>query len=124
MILGIFSSQYRSEGKALAAVSIVSNGDQIGIRVIADGVDTRHLSATDMINTQELLVRRILLPSLLTVDIFHNFIGQCDSRTTGMIELMHMVRLLHLHIILWELVHNLGQISVHSREDGYADGEV
>ena len=57
MILGIFSSQYGTEGKALTAMGIVGNGDQIGIRVIADGVDTRHLSATDMINTQ---VQRLL----------------------------------------------------------------
>ena len=37
---------------------------------------------------------------------------------------MHMVRLFHLHVVLWELVHDLSQIAVHSREDGHTDGEV
>ena len=73
MILGIFSSQYRSEGKALAAVSIVSNGDQIGIRVITDGVDARHFTTTDMIYSKIFLVCRILLPSLFAVDVLYDF---------------------------------------------------
>ena len=41
-----------------------------------------------------------------------------------MIELVHMMRLFHLYIILRELVHNLGQITVHCREDGHTDREV
>jgi hypothetical protein len=37
---------------------------------------------------------------------------------------MDMVRLHHLHVVLRELVHDVGQILVDGREDGYADGEV
>ena len=34
------------------------------------------------------------------------------------------MRLLHLHVILRELVHDLCQITVHGREDGHTDREV
>ena len=124
MLLRVLRSQHSAEGKALTAMGIVGDRDQISLRVIADGVDARHLTTTDMIDAQELLVRRILLPRLLTVDILHDFIGQRDGRATGMVEFVHMVRLLHLHIVLRELIHDLRQITVHGREDGHADAEV
>ena len=41
-----------------------------------------------------------------------------------MVELMHVVRLLHLHIVLRELVHNLCQVTVDSREDGHTYREI
>ena len=41
-----------------------------------------------------------------------------------MVELMHVVCLFHLYVILGELVHNLCQIFVDCREDGYTDTEV
>ena len=87
-------------------------------------MDARYLTTADMIHTQILLVSGILLPSLLAVDILHNLLSQRDSRTTGMVEFMHMMRLLHLHVILRELVHDLCQITVHGREDGHTDREV
>ena len=37
---------------------------------------------------------------------------------------MHMVRLLHLHVILWELVHDARQIAVHGAEYRHANREV
>ena len=37
---------------------------------------------------------------------------------------MHMMCLFHLHVILWELVHDFGQILVDSTEDSHANGEV
>ena len=72
MILGILCCQYGAEGKALAAMCIVGNRNQVGIRVIADSVDAWHLTTTDMVYTQELLVCRIFLPVLLAVDVLHN----------------------------------------------------
>ena len=124
MLLCVLRCQHGSEGKALAGVGIVSDGNQIGIRIITDGMDARHLTSADMIHTEILLVCRILFPSLLTINAFHNFIGQCDGCARGMVELVHMVCLLHLHIILRELIHDFRQITVHSREDGHADAEV
>ena len=66
MLLGVLRSQDCSEGKALTTMGIVGNGNQIGIRVIADGVDAWHFTTTDMIHSKVLLVRCILLPRLLT----------------------------------------------------------
>ena len=37
---------------------------------------------------------------------------------------MDMVSLGHLHVVLWELVHDFGQILIDGREDRYANGEV
>ena len=105
-------------------MGIVGNGDDIGIRVIADGMNARHLTTADMIHTQQFGVCGILCPGFLTVDILHYLLGQRDSRTTGMVELMHMVRLLHLHIVLWELIHDFSQVTVDGREDSHADREV
>ena len=102
-------------------MSIVSNRNQVSIRIIADGMDARHLTTADMIHTQILLVCGILLPSLLAVDILHNLLCQRDGCATGVVEFMHMVRFLHLHIVLRELVHDLCQITVHGREDGHTD---
>ena len=41
-----------------------------------------------------------------------------------MVQLVDMVGLFHLYIVLGELVHNLSQIFVDCREDGYTYREV
>ena len=105
-------------------MGVMSYRDDISIRVITDGMNARHLTTTDMIHTQQFRVCRILCPGFLAVDILHNLLGQRDSRTTGMVELMHMMRLLHLYIVLWELIHDFSQVTVDGREDSHADREV
>ena len=75
MVLRVLCCQHSTQGKALTTVGIVGDRDQIGIGVIADGMDARHLTTTDMIHTKVFLICCIFLPGLFTVDIFHDFIG-------------------------------------------------
>ena len=65
MLLGVLGSQHSTQGKAFTTMSIVGDGYQVSIRIIADGMDARYLTTADMIHTQILLVSGILLPSLL-----------------------------------------------------------
>ena len=124
MILRIFSCKYCPQRKALTAMGIMGNRYQIGIGIITDRMNTRYLTTTDMIHTQQLLVCRVFSPCLFTVDTLDYLFGQGNGSTTGMIQFMHMMGLFHLYVILRELVHDLCQITVHSREDGHTDGEV
>ena len=105
-------------------MGVMGNGNQIGIRVIADGVNTGHLTTTDVIHTQQFGIGGFLCPSFLSVQIGYNLLCQRDSRTTGMVQFMHMVGFLQFYIILGELVHDLGQIAVYSREDSHTNREV
>ena len=105
-------------------MGIMRDGNQVGIRIITDGMNTWHLTTADMVNTQQLRVGGVFCPCLLTVYLLYNLFCQRNCRSTGMVELMHMMRLLHLHIILWELVHDLCQITVYCRENSHTDTEV
>ena len=69
VFLGELSGQHGTEGESLAGVGIMGDGDEVGIRVVTDGMDARHLTAANVIDTQILLVRRVLFPSLLAVDV-------------------------------------------------------
>ena len=48
MVFRKFGSQHSSEGKTFAGVGIVRDGDQVSLRVIADGMDARHFATPDM----------------------------------------------------------------------------
>ena len=74
-----------------------------------------------MVYAQHLGVGSILSPSLLAVDVLHYLFSQCDGCSAGMVELMHMMGLLHLHVVLWKLVHDLCQVSVYCREYRHSD---
>ena len=63
-------------------------------------------------------------PRLLAVEAVNNLLGQRDGGARRCVELMHVVGLGQLNVVLRELVHDLGQIPVDSREDGHANGEV
>ena len=124
MLGRIFSSKHSTQRKALTRVGIVSNGYDVGIRVVANGMNARHLATTDVVNTQELLVCGILLPGFLAIDALYNLFGQRDGCTAGVVELVHVVRLLHLHVVLGKLVHDFRQVTVDGLENGNANGEV
>ena len=79
MLLGILRSEHGSEGKALTAMGIVRDSDQISIRVIADGMDARHLTTADIIHTQQFRVCRLLCPSLLAVQTLYDLFCQRDG---------------------------------------------
>ena len=63
VILGVFSSQYSTECKSLAAVGIVGDGNLVGLGIITDAVDARHLIPTDGSDRQ--LVRSDLVAAAL-----------------------------------------------------------
>ena len=93
-------------------MGIVGDGDAVGIRVIADGVDARHLTSADVVYTKKFRVGGVFGPAFLTLQTCYNLLAQCDGRARGMVELMHVVGLLQLHVVLRELVHNLSQVAV------------
>src|SRR5574344_1830078 len=137
VLVGIFSSKHRTHGKALTTVRIVRNRDFISIAVIGDTVYTGHFSLTDTIYTQ-LVVSHVLasfhgtvsimhladVPSILVIQVVHDFFCQRNRSATGMIQFMNMMHLLHRHLVLREAVHNFGQVTVYRREDSHTDGEV
>ena len=72
MVLGVLCSEYGTKGKALTRMGIVGNGNDVGLRIVADGMDASHLTTTDVVDAQQLGVCGILSPSLLSVDILQN----------------------------------------------------
>ena len=76
-------------------------------------MDARHLTTADMVYTQQFLIRSIFCPRLFTVNILYDFIGQRNGCAAGVIELVHVVRLLHLYIVLWKLIHDFSKITVY-----------
>ena len=116
---------------------IMGDGNQILLAVVADGMDARHLPFANAGDRKLVglcftatayrtirIYHLIHTPIALAVKILDNLLSQCDGCSTGMIQLVYMVHLFHLHIILRELVHDLGQIAVHGREDGHTHREV
>ena len=137
MVLGVFCGKHSAKGKAASGVGIVSDGDAVGIAVIFYGVNARNLIATDGVDAK--LVSRCrcrtfrcsvgteqcaLCPRLLAVDISHYLLGKRYGSAARSVELVDVMHLFHLHIILWELVHYLCQISVHGREYCHANREI
>lgn len=85
-----------SQGKALARMGTVLDGNHISIAVIHHGVDSRNLAIAYAVDNQiligdvciALIVMAILspisyatLPILLTVDVVDDFLGKSDGCT-------------------------------------------
>ena len=117
----------------------MADSDGISIRVVGYLVNAWHLIATNSIDNKVcrrslrsclILLRRVrpvdstFHPVGLSIEILNNLFRKSDGSTTWSIKLMDMVGFLHLHIILLEAIHNLCQISVYGREDGYTNREV
>ena len=77
----------------------------------------RHLGAVG-------LMLEAFHPLRLTLQVGNDILGQRDGSARGSIELMHMVRFLHLDVVLWKTVHDTGKIAVHGTEDGHTNREV
>ena len=50
MVLRIFGCQHCTEGETTAGMCIMSDGDQILLAIIADGMDAWHLITADAID--------------------------------------------------------------------------
>ena len=137
MVFGELSGEHGTEGKALAAVSVVGDGDAVGLRVVRDGMDAGHLVVADAVDKQ--LVGLVVLssvdmsvvpyggaglPRCLAVEVVDDILRQGDGGARRCVELMDMMGFGHLHVVLWELVHDFGQILIDGREDRHANGEV
>ena len=114
MLMGILGGKHSTKGKALTRMGVVSDGDDVGFRVVAHRMDAWHLATTDMVDAQQLRVGGVLGPRFLAVDILYDALSQRNSRATRVVQLVHVMGFLHLYVVLWELVHNLSQILVHS----------
>ena len=137
MVFGELSGEDSTEGKALAAVSVVGDGDAVGLRVVSDGMDAGHLIVADAVDKQ--LIGLVVLgsvdmsvvpyggaglPRCLAVEVVDDILRQGDGGARRCVELMDMMGFGHLHVVLWELVHDFGQILIDGREDRHANGEV
>ena len=80
MVFGVLCSQHGTKGKALTRMGVMGNCNDVSLRIVADGMDTCHLTTTDMVDTQQFGVCGILSPSFLAVDVLHNALSQCDCR--------------------------------------------
>ena len=49
MLCCIFRSKNSTEGETLTGMSIVCDGDDIGRRIVADTMDSRYLTTTDIV---------------------------------------------------------------------------
>ena len=127
MVFGELSGEDSAEGKAFAAVGVVGDSDAVGLRVVGDGVDAGHLIVADAVDEQfvGLVILATVdmavvpygstgLPRLLAVEVVDDALSQGDSSARRCVELMDMVCLGHLHVVLWELVHDFSQILVDS----------
>ena len=63
----------------MARVGIMGDGDDVGIRVVTNGVDASNLASADVVNAQQTGVGGVLCPSLFAVDVFKDALSQCDS---------------------------------------------
>ena len=64
MLLRIFSGQHGTQGKPLARMGIVGDGDAVGLRIIAHGMNTGHLSTAQRIDAERCRIVRLILLTL------------------------------------------------------------
>lgn len=124
MLGGVFSCQDGTQSKTATAVGIMGDGDEILWGIVGDGVDAGNLVATNVIYAEYLGRRLVETPTLFTVEILYNLLGQSNSSTGGRIQLVDVMGLYQINIVLAETIHDLCQIGVDGSEDGNAHTEV
>ena len=137
VLRSIFGCQHGSQGKSPAVVRIVGDGNTVGGAVPGDAVDARHFITANAVyaylvggNVPAAFYRtvglgdRACLPSGDTVHLGCQFLCQGDGSAAGVIQLMDMMNLFHAGRVVLKLVHDTGQITVDSSEDGHSQTEV
>ena len=133
----IFGGKHGTQSEAPAVLCIVGDGDAVGFRLIADGVDARHLAFADGADGQFLGAavgcstdgtvgsgERAFHPGGLAVQVLQDAFGEGDGCAARCVELVDVVCLGHAHLVVGEVVHDACQVLVHGREDGHAQAEV
>ena len=118
-------------------MSVVGDGDAVGVAVVFYTMNARHLALAATCNQKWMIAYRIEVvyspigivkfshrPVAVAVVALNDLLGKCDGCARRMVELMHVVHLLHADVVLRKFVHYLCQIAVHCREDSHSDREI
>ena len=117
-----FGGYHGAQGETAAALGLVGYGDAVNVGIPAYDMCAGHLAYAFVADSQLVGIAGLLVPALYAAVAVHDALGQRDGGAARVVELMHMMYLLHLRSVGVKRLHQRGQIAVKGEE--YVDAEA
>lgn len=120
-----FGGEHGSGSQSFAALGTVRNGDQVGIRLVGNGMNPGNDAAAYGGDLQlGGLGRRTAYPFLFAGQVPENSFGQRDRRSARSILFLRVMGFFDRHVVFRKTLHQFGQSAVHREKHVDADAVI